>query len=411
MLRWPTLFCVLALAARAEDWPQFRGPAGQGVSSERGLPLQWSDARNIRWRTMIPGRGWSSPAVAGDRVWVTTATEPEGLAGVLNVLLRGRSLRAIALDRETGQIVHNVEVFRLSDAGAMHAKNSHASPTPVIDGDRVYVHFGAHGTAALTSRGQIVWKTRLAYDHMHGTGGSPVVYGDLLIVACDGADVQFVAALDKRTGEVRWKAPRRSYMAFSTPLVVRAGDRDQVISTGAYRAVSYDPASGKEIWSVSYGDGFSNVPRPVFGHGLFYLCTGFNQAELLAVRAGGSGDVTRTHIAWREKRSISLTPSPLVAGDELYVISDNGIASCFDARTGKVHWRERLAGSFTASPVYADGRIYFLNEEGETTVIEPGKTFRKLAVNRLDGETLGSMAVAGGSLFIRTASHVYRIAQ
>ncbi|MBI1789123.1 MAG: PQQ-binding-like beta-propeller repeat protein [Acidobacteria bacterium] len=400
----------LSAAALAEDWPQFRGPTGQGHSTERGLPLEWSERKNIVWKTPVPGRGWSSPAILGDRIWITTATEPEGIAALGNVILRGRSLRAIALDRETGRIVVNVEVLRLTDAGAMHAKNSHASPTPVLEGDRVYVHFGAHGTAALSSSGQIVWKTRLPYDHLHGTGGSPVLYGDLLILSCDGVDVQYVVALDKRTGQIRWKTPRKGYMAFSTPLVIRAAGRDQVVSPGAYRTVAYDPETGREIWSVSYGDGFSNVPRPVYGQGLVFLCSGFNQADLLAVRPDGAGDVTASHVAWRSRRSIPLTPSPLVAGEELYIVSDNGIATCFDARTGKVNWRERLEGSHSASPLFAEGRIYFLNEDGESVVIEAGKVFRKLSMNKLDGATLASMAVSGGSLFVRGEKYVYRIA-
>ncbi|MCW5976994.1 MAG: PQQ-binding-like beta-propeller repeat protein [Bryobacteraceae bacterium] len=401
----------LCAAAWAEDWPQFRGPTGQGNSAETGLPLAWSESKNIVWKTPVPGRGWSSPAIQGDRIWLTSAADPEGLAAsVANLLLRGRSLRAIALDRATGRIVHNVEVFRLTDAGSMHAKNSHASPTPVVEGDRVYVHFGAHGTAALTSSGEILWKTRLPYNHLHGTGGSPVVFGDLLIVSCDGTDVQYVAALDIETGRIRWKSNRSGAMAYSTPLVIRAEGVDQVISPGGLRAVSYDPRTGKELWWVRYGEGFSNVPRPVYRHGLAYICTGFYQPALMAVRPDGKGEIGGSHVAWTERRSMPLTPSPVVEGDEIYTVSDNGIASCLDARTGKAHWRERIGGNHSASPVAADGRIYFLNEAGECTVIAAGKTYDKLAVNTLDGQTLASIAVSGGSLFIRSATHLYRIA-
>jgi outer membrane protein assembly factor BamB len=338
--------------------------------------------------------------IQGDRIWLTTAAKPEA---------PGLSLRAIALDRETGRVIHDIEVFRLTDPGSMHAKNSHASPTPLLEGDRVYVHFGAHGTAALTASGEIVWKTRLPYNHLHGTAGSPVIHEDLLILSCDGVDVQFVAALEKGSGKIRWKSERQGAMAYSTPLIIHAAGVDQVISPGGLRAIAYEPQSGKEIWSVRYGDGFSNVPRPVYSNGLVYICTGFNHPNMIAVRPDGKGDVTSSHVAWTERRAAPLTPSPLAVGDELYFVSDAGIASCIDSRTGKLHWRERIGGNHSASPIYADGRIYFLNEDGESVVIEPGTSFRKLAVNKLDGRTLASMAVSGGSMFIRSETHLYRI--
>ena len=307
----------------------------------------------------------------------------------------------------------NVEVFRLRSAELTNPKNSHASPTPIVEGDRVYVHFGAEGTAALTTAGEIVWKARFPYESQHGNGGSPVLYGDLLIFSGDGSNDAFVVALDKRTGKVRWKTSRRQPwdQAYSTPLVIRVGDRDELVSVGAYRAAAYDPQTGKEIWRVSYADGFSNVPRPVFGHGLVYIATGFQQPSLLAVRPDGAGDVTKTHIAWTLKRGAPLTPSPLLVGDELFIVNDGGIASCLDAKTGATHWVQRLGGAFSASPVFADGKIYFLSEEGTSTVLAPGKAFQKLATSTLDGEILASMAVSERSIFIRTNSHLYRFAQ
>ena len=398
------LLCSLALtgvAAGHEDWPEFRGPTGQGHSAERDVPFEWNESRNVMWKTPVPGSGWSSPVIAGGRVWVTTATEQGGVG----------SLRALAFDIQTGREVVNTEVFRIRNIILTNSKNSHTSPTPIIDGDRVYVHFGAAGTAALTISGDIVWTARLSYESQHGNGGSPVLYGDLLILSCDGSNTAFVVALDKRTGTVRWKTQRRSPwdQAYSTPLVIRVGDRDEVVSVGAYRAVAYDPQSGKEIWRVGYRDGFSNVPRPVYGHGLVYIATGFNQPSLLAVRADGAGDVTETHIAWTLRRAAPLTPSPLLVGDELYLVNDVGIASCLDAKTGATHWQQRLDGNFSASPVFAAGRIYFLSEEGEATVIAPAKVFRRLATNPLDGATLASMAVSDGSIFIRTDRYLYRI--
>jgi outer membrane protein assembly factor BamB len=396
------LFALFALTAAvpAEDWPEFRGPTAQGHSTERGLPLEWSESRNVMWKTRVPGLGWSSPVVAGGRVWITSAIKE-----------RGGSLRALAFDVETGRELVNAEIFRTSNADPLNAKNSLASPTPIVEGDRVYVHFGADGTAALTTSGETVWKTRLAYESQHGSGGSPVLYGDLLIFSADGSDRAFVIALEKQTGKTRWKTSRRqpSDQAYTTPLVIRVGDRDEVVSVGAFRAAAYEPESGKEIWRVGYGDGFSNVPRPVYGHGLVYIATGFQQPTLIAVRPDGTGDVTRTHVAWTLRRGAPLTPSPLLVGDELYIVNDGGIVSCLDATTGQTRWQHRLDGNFSASPVFADGRIYFLNEEGVATVILPGKEFRMLATNHVDGATLASMAVSAGSIFIRTGTHLYRI--
>jgi outer membrane protein assembly factor BamB len=382
----------------AEDWPEFRGSTGQGVSGEGGLPLTWSETKNVRWKVAIPGKGWSSPAILGDRIWLTAATDD------------GKSLRAICVDRNSGAITQNVEVFRIKNLGPMSPKNSLASPTPVLEGDHVYLHFGAHGTACITQTGEIVWKTRLEYDNgQHGPGGSPVLYENLLIVSCDGLDVQYVVALDKLTGKVKWKKLRQGYQAYTTPLAVKLAAGDQVISPGALRAIAYEPRTGREIWNVRYGDGFSNVPRPVYGNGLVYICTGFQEPSMIAVRVDGRGDVTKSHVAWTLKRGVPLTPSPLLVGDELYMVNDGGIASCVDAKTGAELWRARMNGNFSASPIYADGRIYFLSEEGLTVVIAPGKKFQALATNQLEGETLASMAVSGGSIFIRSRTHLYRL--
>jgi len=397
------LFAVSVVAAQAQQWPEFRGPGGQGHSNERGLPLAWSESRNIAWKTPVPGLGWSSPVVADGRVWLTAAIEKRGI-----------SLRVLAYDVASGREVVNVEAFNVpSYRREINPKNSWASPTPVIDNGRVYVHFGADGTAALTTAGEIVWKTRFEYASQHGAGGSPIVYGDLLIFNCDGSDQAFVVALDKHTGKVKWKTNRGfpADQAYTTPLVIRVADRDQLISVGAFRARAYDPSTGKEIWRVRYDEGFSNVPRPVFAHGLVYITTGFQQPSLLAVRPDGKGDVTKTHVAWTLTRGAPLTPSPLAVGDELYVVNDGGIATCLDGKSGTIIWQARLGGTYSASPVFADGRIYFPAEQGVTTVIAAGKTFQRLAANTLDGALLASMAVSDGSLFLRTENHLYRIAE
>jgi len=398
------LLLVVPFLAVAQDWPQFRGPSGQGHGTGTSLPVTWSETESIRWKVPVQGRGWSSPSILGNRIWLTTAINiPSGKYA--------RSLRAIAVDKASGKQLVDAEVFQPGDAGEVHVKNSYASPTPVLEGDLVFVHYGKLGTACLRSTGEIVWKTKFDYDHNHGTGGSPVLYKDLLIVACDGSDIQYLAALDKRTGQIRWKRsrPKPAYMAFSTPLVIEAAGRTQLISTGGHQTVSYDPETGKELWLVTYGDGFSNVPRPTFAHGLVYLFTGFYQPHVYAVRPDGSGDVTNSHVAWRYGRSVPLTPSPIIVGEEFYMVSDNGILSCLNAKTGQPIYQQRLGGNFSASPIHADGRLYFPSEEGETHVIAPGPQFRRLAVNRVEGQTMASIAVSGSDLFLRSASHLYRI--
>lgn len=397
----------LLAAPSPEDWPQFRGPTGQGHSSEQGLPLAWSETQNVLWKVPVDG-GWSSPVIAGGRVWLTAVNAARTTRGEDSVV----SLRLVGLDVTSGREVVNVEVFKLQYPEPINVKNSRASPTPIVDGDRVYVHFGADGTAALTTSGEVLWTTRLRYEAQHGNGGSPVLYRDLLIVNCDGwGDEAYVVALDTQTGKSRWRTSRRRPWshAYSTPLVIRVGEEDQLVSVGAYRTVAYEPLTGKEIWRVSYGEGFSNVPRPVFGQGLVYIATGFQEPSLMAVRVDGRGDVTRTHVAWTLTRGAPYTPSPLLVGDELYYVSDTGVLSCVDAKSGQMLWQQRVGGNYSASPVFAEGRVYLLSEEGTTTVFAPGKEFRRLGTNRLDGTTLASIAIADRSLFIRTDTHLYRI--
>ncbi len=392
--------CLLALAALtplAADWPEFRGPTGQGLAAVDTAPRTWSETKNVTWKTPIPGRGWSSPVTLGGKLWLTTATED------------GRSLRAIAVDAETGVVVHDVEVFKVAETSAIHKKNSYASPTPILEPGRVYLHFGRQGTAALDASGNLLWTNREhTYRHGHGPGGSPALWNDLLIYSADGTDRQFMVALDKNTGKTRWTRDRGGRMGFSTPLVFEHSGRAQVVSTGGDHAAAYDPASGEELWRIRY-DGFSVVPRPVYAHGLVYLTSGFYGPTLFAVRPGGSGDVTASEVAWTYTRGVPLTPSPLIVGDELYLVSDRGIATCLDAKTGELLWQTRIGGAVSASPIFAAGGVYFTNESGLTVVFEAGRKKVELARNTVAGRTLASPAVEDGVLFLRTDTALYRI--
>ena len=395
-------FLTVPLTARlafADDWPQFRGPSGQGQSAETGLPDEWSETANIRWKTPIPGSGWSSPAIANGRIWLTSSVG------------RAPSLRLVSLDGTTGEIDGDFEVIRVRDKGpGINAKNSFASPTAIVSGERIYVHFGFYGTACVSATGDVLWKQTLKYEPQHGPGGSPILFENLLIVSCDGFDVQFVAALDTETGKIRWKTPRgRGNQAYTTPLLIEVDGKPQVISPGGYRACAYDPRNGKELWHIEYGDGFSNVPAAVYAHGLVYICSGFFQPALFAVRPDGRGNVTKSHVAWSYRRAVPLTSSPVVSGEELYMVSDNGIGTCLDARTGEAIWQRRLGGNYSASPVAAEGRIYFLNEEGETLVLASGREYKELARNSIGERTLASLAVAGKAIFLRGERNLYRI--
>ncbi|HEY6168128.1 MAG TPA: PQQ-binding-like beta-propeller repeat protein [Verrucomicrobiae bacterium] len=399
-----TIIALTAASLSAEDWPEFRGPTGQGLSTSRGLPVEWSATKNVAWKVAVPGDGWSSPVIVNGRVYLTSAVSGSGAL----------SLRVLCLNAADGKLIWNTEALAPADPGRKHNKNSHASPTPIIEGNRLYAHFGQHGTACLDLSGKVIWRTtELAYPPVHGNGGSPTLTAKALIFSCDGAQDPFVVALDKTSGKVLWKTSRETNakrkFSFSTPLLITVSGKQQLISPGSGGVFAFDPDTGKEIWRVRYGEGYSVVPRPVFGHGLIFISTGFDQPNVLAIRPDGHGDVTETHIAWKLDKGAPKTPSLLLVGNELYMVADAGIATCVDAKTGTVHWSERVGGNYSSSPIFADGRIYFQNEEGGAVVIKPGKTFQKLAENSLGERSLASYAAADGALFIRTAAHLRRI--
>lgn len=419
-----------AVAAESADWPQWRGPGGQGhAPAASDLAVTWSDSENIVWKTAIPGRGWSSPVMDAKTLWMTTAVETPltaeepkspaaGKAAMAQTKARRVDLRAIGVDRESGKVVADIELFQVTNPDPIHALNSFASPTPLLEDGKLYCHFGTNGTACVdTATKAIAWKNvDLRLKHENGPGSTPVLFKDSLIVHCDGSDVQFLAAMDKHSGKVAWRTPRSGALksdpqlkkAYGTPLLLEIEGRQVLISTGADWLYGYDPATGRELWKLNYGVlGFSVVPRPVAAHGLLYMSTSFMQPEVLAVRLGDGA--TTPEIAWRAKKGAPQMPSPLVVGDELYLVSDKGVATCMDAKSGEVHWSERLGGNFCSSPLFADGRIYVGNREGDMFVLAPGKKLEILATNKVDGAVMASPAAVGRSLFVRTDRTLYRI--
>jgi outer membrane protein assembly factor BamB len=400
--------CCASVVAAA-DWPEFRGPTRDGVSTATNVPVEWSATENVNWRQEIPGNGWSSPVLVGDKIYLTTAT---GTADAGDV-----SLRAICVNAHDGRILWDVEAIRpdVEAAKIMHQKNSLASATPIVDSGRVYVHFGHMGTAALDLAGKVLWtQTDVHYRPQHGNGGSPLLVDDLLVFSCDGEENPFIVALDQNTGAERWRVARETTaertFSFCTPLVIEVDSAKQIISPGSGMVGAYDPHGGHEIWRVNYDQGFSVVPRPIYKNGMLYVCSGFMRANLLAVDPNGAaGDVTESNVVWKFNRGVPTTPSVVVTNDAVYFVSDNGVATCLDAHSGEVHWTERLGGGFSASPVYAEGRVYFTNEDGTTYVVRAGSDYELLATNELGERALASPAIDDGAIYLRTASHLWRI--
>jgi outer membrane protein assembly factor BamB len=416
-LAWVAIALVATVSVRLDgQWPQFRGPDGTGSISAPNLPLAWGEGKNVRWRTPIHGKGWSSPIVSDGHVWVTTATED------------GKALSVLAIDQQSGKIARDLKLFEVATPQYAHPFNSYASPTPVAEPGRIYVTFGSPGTAALDSKtGKVLWERRdLECNHFRGAGSSPIIFRDLLIMHFDGSDVQYLVALDKRTGKTVWKTPRSIDFqdlgpdgkpkadgdfrkAFATPHVITVAGEPLLISLGGRAAYGYDPLTGKERWRLEERRSHSASTRPVAGHGLVFYPTGFDTPQLVAIRPEGSGDITATNVVWRFTRSVPNKPSILLVDDLLFLINDTGIASAVEAKTGTLVWQQRIGGTFSASPIHVNGRIYMFDEDGKTTVIEAGREFKILAQNQLDNGFMASPAVAGSALFVRTRTDLYRI--
>lgn len=405
------MLAALATSLQAGDnWPEFRGPTADGHSDSTGLALKWSETENVKWKRPLEGKAWSSPVVWGDQIWVTNAP-PDG-----------KQLSAVCIDKNSGEIVHDILVFDIPEPQFCHDMNSYASCTPAIEAGRVYVHYGVHGTACLdTKTGKVLWSRQdLECNHFRGPASSPILYGDNLYVNFDGFDLQYVVALDKETGKTLWKRDRNdegifetdngdAKKAYGTPTIIKVDGKPQLVSSAAGGTQSYDPLTGQTIWFVRHG-GMNSSTRPLFGHGLVYLNTAAGGLRLLAVKPDGSGDVSTSHIEWKTSKGVSTRSSQLMVGDYIYMVSDDGIASVVNALTGESTWQKRLDGKYCASPIYAEGRIYFCDQDGKTTVIAANPDeFTLLAENQLMGGFMASPAVTGRTLILRTKEALYAI--
>jgi len=421
-------------AVEAQQWSAFRGNDGNGHADAKNLPIEFGDNQNLTWKIQVPGQAWSSPVIAEDQIWLTTAIETTVMAGGSNRRRvdgggrvgrasglagpAGIELHALCFELATGQLLHSIKLFDVDEPPPINDLNSYASPTPVIDGDFVYCSFGSMGTACLNRKsGATRWKhARYQIDHQMGPGSSPLIHEDLLVLTFDGTDQQFIVAVDKQTGEQAWRTPRSGELnaqadnrkAYSTPRVIRVRGRELLISPGADWVYAYDPQTGQEVWRVAFGKlGFSNAPQPLFDGSKLYVCTGFMRSELLAI------DVHQTPpaIVWRYADQVPTMSTPLRIDDRIYLISDRSIMSCIDTATGEAIWQQRLRGNCSSSPILADGRIYVGTRGSELVVLEPADTFSVLARNKLDSRIMATPAVIRDSLIVRTEKSLYHFQQ
>lgn len=428
-----SLSCPIGSAA--DQWPQFRGPSGDGIVHQQSPPIEFGESSNVTWKTELQGKGWSSPVIADSVVYMTTAvervpTDEERIemlreSGIEEkkfkqlAIAKSIGLKLITVDLETGELTETVDLAEVKTPDAIHTLNSYASPTPVIDGETIICHFGTYGTFCLNrTTFELIWERVLPLEHSVGPGSSPFIDGDSVVLIQDGVDRQYVTALDKATGKSLWETERPEMdaptgdqkKAYCTPIsVVDKTGRRQLICMGSQWIVAYQAETGSELWRLRHGKGFSVVPRPVAADDVVYFSTGFGKPQLWAVRIDGSGDVTDTHVEWTVTKGIPAKPSPILDSGLIYVVDDNGVASCFSAADGEEQWKTRLGGKFSASPVLAGGHLYFGNHEGEVTVVRPGREVEIVVKNSLDGQIMASPAVVDDALIVRTDHAIYRI--
>jgi hypothetical protein len=418
--------------AEVKSWPQWRGPDASGHAFEGKFPAEWSAKKNLIWKTSLPGRGHSSAVHENGLIWITTALETpasekekeerlkanDGLSTV--TVLSEVSLRALQVEPKTGKILKNLEVIQKKQPQWVHHLNSYASPSPVIEGNRLYLHFGAYGNACIDAvSGKIIWKNNqkeLWVMHENGPGSSPIIWENLMIFHLDGSDKQSIVALFKDTGEIAWQSKRSGELkenpqlrkSYSTPIITNFNGQPILISCSADWVYGYNPRNGEELWKINYGIlGFSNVARPIVGHGMFYISTCFMKAEIHAYKYEG---LDKPKLAWKMIKGAPKMPSPILVDKQLYVMNDGGILTCVDAISGDVEWRERVGGEFSASPTYANGLLYFSDREGKTTVVKPGSELNIVAENKIDGTAhMASITPYENSFLLRSKKGLYRI--
>jgi outer membrane protein assembly factor BamB len=418
--------------ASAGNWPQWRGPDGSGISTETNLPAQWGPAKNIKWKTAIDGRGHSSPIVWENKIFLTTAIEGEEVAGAKAAkhvigdkdfvhpdsvgANKKHTFKVVALNRDTGKILWNVVAWEGTPYDDRHRKSSYAASTPATDGKLVYAYFGSEGIYAYDFNGKLAWKAdvgKLANLGM-GTATSPILFENLVILQCDedNGTGSFIVALDKKTGKQVWKTPRKIQISWSTPLLVKTAKRTELITSGTETIISYDPATGKELWTHK-GLESNAIPSPVANNEMVYLASGFPTKITMAIRLGASGDLTGTpNVPWTYSKGTAYVPSPILYGDYLYLTTDRGILTCIDAKTGEVKYeggRIPIPATFTASPVAFEGKLLMTSEDGDTFIIKAGPKHEVIGTNSIGEPVYASPAIADGRIYIRGEKNIYCI--
>jgi outer membrane protein assembly factor BamB len=412
-----SFFVVASFAWADENWPSFRGPNNQGHADSANLPTKWSEKENVAWKIKLPGKGHSTPVIGGDRLWLTTATED------------GKELSVLCIDKNNGKILIDKVLHKVEKPQTHHPVNSYASCTPILEEGRVYVSFGSPYLGCLDAKsGDVLWeRTDIGCNHLVGPASSPILYKNLLISHYDGTDAQFVAAFDKKTGEPVWKTTRTvnfddldpdtkkpkedgTYRkGFSTPLVVEVAGKPMLFSLGSMAAYGYDPDNGKELWRLDTIGSYTSVMTPVAGDGMVYGRSGCIEGLYAFKLEGAKGEFDPKNILWKYKSPVPFLSSILLVDGRIYMMDDQGVAVCLDAKKGKPIWKERVGGEFAASPICNRGKIYFFDKDGKTTIIEASKTFTIIAENKLDEGLWASPAVSGDALYLRTTGSLYCI--